>query len=226
MDSDTLDLIIRSRSTILEVLENRGYNVDSYKGISPEEIMGFATTNTDLLRIHAPKKEDGALLTGPTAPATAPMARAVVLYWVDNAVRLRIEQEITKLFDEENPNRLSPETDDILIILSEPFHDAFHIQAAKQWNSRKAHLGFFQIKNLITNPTRHIMVPAHRKLSQTEITALIAGLHLKSKSELPHIKFHVDMQARVLGLVPGDIVEIRRPSETSGEAILYRYCSV
>lgn len=216
MDTDTLDLIIRSRSTILEILNNRGYNVDSYKGISPEEIMGFATTNTDLLRIQAPKKEEG----------DAPMARAVVLYWVDNAVRLRIEQEITKLFDEENPQRMNPDTDDIMIVLGEPFHDVFHIQGAKQWNARKARIGFFQIKNLISNPAHHIMVPHHRKLSQAEITVLMAKLHLKSKSELPHIKFHVDMQARVLGLVPGDIVEIRRPSETSGEATIYRYCSL
>jgi DNA-directed RNA polymerase subunit H (RpoH/RPB5) len=216
MDADTLDLIIRSRSTILEILENRGYNVDSYKGISPEEVLKLATTNTDLLRINAPKKEDG----------PAPMNRAVVLYWVNSAVRLRIETEMTNLFDEENPNRMDPTNDDIMIILGEPFHDVFHIQAAKQWNSRKARIGFFQIKNVISNPTKHIMVPPHRKLSQAEITALIPRIHLKTKSELPHIKFHVDMQARVLGLVPGDVVEIRRPSETAGESIIYSYCSL
>ncbi len=216
MDADTLDLIIRSRSTILEILENRGYNVDSYKGISPEEVLKMATTNTDLLRINAPKKEDG----------PAPMPRAVVLYWVNSAVRLRIETEMTNLFDEENPNRMDPANDDIMIILGEPFHDVFHIQAAKQWNSRKARIGFFQIKNVVSNPAKHIMVPPHRKLSQAEITALIPRIHLKSKSELPHIKFHVDMQARVLGLVPGDVVEIRRPSETAGEAIIYSYCSL
>jgi DNA-directed RNA polymerase subunit H (RpoH/RPB5) len=216
MDADTLDLIIRSRSTILEILENRGYNVDSYKGISPEEVLKLATTNTDLLRINAPKKEDG----------PAPMNRAVVLYWVNSAVRLRIETEMTNLFDEENPNRMDPTNDDIMIILGEPFHDVFHIQAAKQWNSRKARIGFFQIKNVISNPTKHIMVPPHRKLSQAEIAALIPRIHLKTKSELPHIKFHVDMQARVLGLVPGDVVEIRRPSETAGESIIYSYCSL
>ena len=216
MDADTLDLIIRSRSTILEILENRGYNVDSYKGISPEEVLKLATTNTDLLRINAPKKEDG----------PAPMTRAVVLYWVNSAIRHRIETELTNLFDEENPNRMDPANDDIMIILGEPFHDVFHLQAAKQWNGRKARVGFFQIKNVISNPTKHIMVPPHRKLSQAEITALIPRIHLKTKSELPHIKFHVDMQARVLGLVPGDVVEIRRPSETAGEAIIYSYCSL
>jgi DNA-directed RNA polymerase subunit H (RpoH/RPB5) len=216
MDADILDLIIRSRSTILEILENRGYNVDSYKGISPEEVLKFATTNTDLLRINAPKKEDG----------SAPMNRAVVLYWVNTPVRLRIETEMTNLFDEENPLRMDPQNDDIMIILGEPFHDVFHLQAAKQWNSRKARIGFFQIKNLISNPAKHIIVPPHRKLSQSEISALIPQIHLKTKSELPHIKFHVDMQARVLGLVPGDVVEIGRPSETAGESIIYSYCSL
>jgi DNA-directed RNA polymerase subunit H (RpoH/RPB5) len=69
------------------------------------------------------------------------------------------------------------------------------------------------------------MVPRHRKLSEEECDFVIKKLKLKSKSELPHIKYN-DIQSRVLGLVPGDIVEIRRPSETVGEYTLFRVCTV
>ena len=134
MDAEILDLIVRSRSTILEILENRGYNVESYKGVSPDELLTMATTSSDTLRIYAAKKEG----------SIAPLERAVVLYWVDAAVRLRIEAEMAKLFDEENPNHLSAQ-DDIMIVLSEPFHEVFHLQAVRQWNAPKAHIGFFQI---------------------------------------------------------------------------------
>ncbi len=215
MDSETLDLIVRSRSTILEILENRGYNVDAHKGISPEEIFTTAVGSQKLLKIVAEAKEGGA----------APMERAIVHYWVDVAIRLRIENEVNKLWDDENPEAHNPETDEIIIILAEPPHPVFHEQAIKQWNKQKARISFFNLKNIISNPAKHMFVPPHRKLNADEVKAVMSGLHLKSKSELPHIKYHVDMQARVLGLVPGDIVEIRRPSETCGEYTFYRVCT-
>lgn len=215
MDETVLDLIVRSRSTILEILENRGYNVDSYKGVSPEEILKLATTSPDLLKIHGIiNNEEG-----------EPAKHVYVLYWVESAVRLKLEAEMAKLWDEENPTHYNPATDDLVILLSEPFNDAFHGQAIKEWNRHKARVSFFHLKNVISNPAKHTYVPPHRKLSEDEITDLTKGLHLKSKSELPHIKFHADMQARVLGLVPGDIVEIIRPSETSGVYKLYRVCT-
>jgi DNA-directed RNA polymerase subunit H (RpoH/RPB5) len=215
MDESVLDLIVRSRSTILEILENRGYDVSPYKGVSPEEILKFATTSPDLLKIHGVINNDGG----------EAVKHVYVLYWVSSAVRLKLEAEMAKLWDEENPSHYNPENDELVIILSEPFNDAFHAQAIKEWTRRKARVSFFQLKNVITNPVKHTYVPPHRKLSEEEITDLMKGLHLKSKSELPHIKFHYDMQARVLGLVPGDIVEITRPSETSGVYRLYRVCT-
>lgn len=215
MDAETLDLIVRSRSTILEILENRGYNVDAYKAANPAELVGYATSSSDtkLLHIIAPKKEGG----------EGPMQRACVVYWVDGSYKPRIEKELGKLFSEEW--NMNPETDDIIIVLSEPFNDAFHVQAVKQYNDNRARISFFQIKNLISNPARHIMVPKHRKCNPNEIAQIMSKLRLKSKYELPHIKYHIDMQARVLGLVPGDVVEIMRPSETAGVTYIYRVCS-
>jgi DNA-directed RNA polymerase subunit H (RpoH/RPB5) len=87
-------------------------------------------------------------------------------------------------------------------------------------------VSFFHIKHLVSNPAKHSVVPPHRKLSNTEADAILAKHHIRSKMELPRIIYHVDMQARVLGLVPGDIVEIRRPSPTSGEYTIYRVCTL
>ena len=58
-----------------------------------------------------------------------------------------------------------------------------------------------------------------------EAEEVMTRYHIRSKSEFPKIVYHVDMQARVLGLVPGDLVEIRRPSPTSGEYVFYRVCA-
>lgn len=212
MDPFTYDLVIRSRPTILEILENRGFNVDSYKDISPDEIMKMTTTNQSLLTINVKHK-------------TVEDSRVIVLYYVEYPIRLRLEQELNAILDKEN-SPYNPEKDQFILILSEPFHDIFHLKSAKLWTSNKYRISFFNLKSIVTNPARHSFVPPHRKLSDEEVAELMKSLHLKSKYELPNIKYHIDMQARVLGLIPGDVVEIKRPSETAGEYIIYRVCTI
>ena len=216
MDAETLDLIVRSRSTIATILSDRGYNVDIYKGISPEEVFRLAVTSQTLLRMNAPRRED----------STAPKEHAVVMYWVDSNYRAKIENELEKIWDTSVADHIDPETTELVIILAEPFHDNFHAAAVKAWNSKKARVSFFPLKNVISNPARHTFVPPHRKLSDEELAVVMKTLHMKSRNEFPHIKFHADMQARVHGLVPGDVVEIRRPSETCAEYIFYRVCTL
>ena len=58
-------------------------------------------------------------------------------------------------------------------------------------------------------------IPAHKILADNKI---------KSKANLPLIKYHEDMIARILALTPGDIVKITRPSPSAGEYISYRVC--
>lgn len=218
MDAEVLDLIVRSRSTILNILSDRGYNVDAYKGISPEEVFRLAVATQNLLRINAEAKDGG----------DAPMESAVVLYWVEGNYRAKLDNELERILEKGTTDaaKVDPEKAELIIIISEPFHDNFHAAAVKAWTGQKARISFFPLKNIISNPAKHSFVPPHRKLSEEERDALMKALHLKSRFELPHIKFHFDMQARVLGLVVGDIVEIRRPSETCGEYTYYRVCTL
>lgn len=219
MDAEVLDLIVRSRPTILEILNDRGYDVDAHKGISPEEIFRLAVASQNLLRINASKRPD----------SKAPMERAVVVYWVEGSYRAKLENELEKLKPQEGPagpEHYNPEKDELLILLSEPFHENYHVAAVKAYIQSKARISFFALKNLISNPAKHSMVPSHRKLTGEERDTVVKTLHMKSRFEFPHIKFHVDMQARILGLVHGDVVEISRPSETCGEYIYYRVCSL
>lgn len=216
MDIELLDLIARTRPTIVEILKNRGYNVSAYEKESPTDLATLASNPVNL-QIVAEKVEDG----------PAPMKRCVVLYWIENAVRLKLENELKKVWDiDVNSEAYNPAETDLLIVLAEPFHEVFHLHASKLWNRQKARVSFFNIKQLVTNPTKHMYVPSHRKLTEDEITHAMAKWNLRSKSEFSRILYHMDMQARVLGLVPGDVVEIHRPSPTCGEYVLYRVCTI
>jgi len=86
--------------------------------------------------------------------------------------------------------------------------------------------GFLQIfltKELMYNPTKHELVPKHKKMTEEEATELVETMQLKSKNQLPFIQ-KTDVIARWLGLQAGEIVKITRYTETSGKYYYYRVC--
>src|SRR6056300_1251594 len=85
------------------------------------------------------------------------------------------------------------------------------------------HLQFFHIKNLLYNPSKHHLVPKHKKLNQNEITDLMEKYLIKGKVQMPFI-LQNDVIAKWMGLRQGDIVKIDRYNENSGISYYYRVC--
>jgi DNA-directed RNA polymerase subunit H (RpoH/RPB5) len=88
---------------------------------------------------------------------------------------------------------------------------------------KKGMLQFFQLNELQFNPTKHQLVPPHRKLNQEEATAIMSRYLIKSKLQMPLI-LKTDVIAKWHGLKQGDIVEIIRYNENSGKSYYYRCC--
>lgn len=84
-------------------------------------------------------------------------------------------------------------------------------------------LQYFQQKQLMFNPTEHVFVPEHIKLSAEEANEMMNKYMIKSKHQMPII-LHNDIIAKWLGLKQGDIVKIKRYNENSGVSYYYRYC--
>lgn len=84
-------------------------------------------------------------------------------------------------------------------------------------------LQYFQIKNLLYNPTKHEIVPPHTKLSQSEANHIMEKYMIKSKLQMPMI-LHTEPVAKWLGLKQGDIVRIDRYNQNSGISYYYRCC--
>lgn len=84
-------------------------------------------------------------------------------------------------------------------------------------------LQYFHMNELMFNPTKHEMVPKHRKLTQDEIKEIMDKYMCKNKLQMPII-LHTDRIAKWIGLKQGEVVEITRYNENSGKSYYYRCC--
>ena len=81
----------------------------------------------------------------------------------------------------------------------------------------------FHKKELMFNVTKHSMVPKHEIIDkQTKLQ--LCTEHKVSEKQFPRI-LKTDPVARYLGLKPGQLVKITRPSETAGTFCSYRICT-
>ena len=213
-----VDILLRSRNTLLDILDERGYDVSKYRYIAPDQILTLAEGHPRALDIIVPKK---------AADSPAPCERAVVVYQIQDRIRTKMGTFAEKLYDKApdamGSNLVKP-TDDVIVILNEPYNDIFDKTSLQLWQTQRSRLVFFHIKQVVVHPGRHALVPPHRKLTVEEATEILERYHVSAKTQLPLIKHH-DIQSRVLGLVPGDVVEVLRPSPTSGVSRILRICA-
>jgi DNA-directed RNA polymerase subunit H len=73
---------------------------------------------------------------------------------------------------------------------------------------------------------KHVLVPKHEIVPEEFHKKLLDSVYITTKAKLPEIKYHIDPITRCIGAVPGDIIRITRPSQSSGETVLYRVCVV
>ena len=211
LEPSIADLLLRSRQTILDILEDRGYDTTPYRNIAPDQILTLASKNCRALDIVVKRRPEG----------TASCERAYVLYTLQQPIRLRLATFTRDIFDEKDGPQHG---DDIIVILNETYNEVFDKTALQMWQQKKERMTFFHLKQIVVHLGRHSLVPPQRRLTTDESKAEMARLYLNQKSQLPLIK-HSDIQARILGLVPGDIVEYLRPSPTAGVARVLRICA-
>lgn len=216
MNYETIDVLYRSRITLLEHLEASGYDTTPYAKFSPKEIMemvkaGPANGAPPALMMTLERK----------TPSEGLPSKCLVVYTLGK-IKQKLPTFTLKIIDSEDDS-FDPATTELIIITLEPIAPNFHAMAYECYKKFGAKVRYFQAAAIVNNPLHHTLVPKHERVPADQEETLLKGIFAK-KHQLPIIRFHEDPIARMLGIMPDEIVKITRPSLTAGECVGYRVC--
>lgn len=244
MESTSLEyVLIQSRITILDLLERRGYDSSPFrKFIGPEAGKQFVKAFT---QSRVGPDDDKSIKDN---TSLGPHGLNMTLKAKDGSNRIvhvdyspyNIKQSVgngsyTAAVEEkyDGSTEKTTEVEYVVLYMMNPAEvktavddkDSPYDRAAlSAWVSKKKRIQFFPIQRLVCNPLDHILQPKFEIVPKEELADLKKKWHMKGLDDLPKIRFHNDMAARCLGLVPLDVVKITRGSITSGEYVEYRVC--
>ncbi len=218
---DYIDALYRSRLTLMKLLTLRGYEVSAYNRFSPKEVEAMSPPS-----IIA----SAGFMVSHTSD---PKKKCLVVY---NMGKINSRTRVMELIlqgsgmsdgeTEEHENRLAElgyENVEVIVMTNDNITETHKTLAFEEWSRRKLNVSFFNIYQLINNPMEHVLVPKHERITEDEEAEVMKLV--QSKAQLPVIKYHLDPIARCLGLTPGEIVKITRPSPSAGVYVVYRVCA-
>jgi len=218
-------LVYNSRRFLLEMLEDRGYDVSTLKSFTDDEIkIMLEGQNTGKFGNLAERGPLDILLEKNTGISTS--EKIYVKYKLDD--RFKSTNTLTTQINEIFESILT--TKDTLIILNisrvlmkvgikDKVDEEYvnHLYASKNY-----FVQLYGLENFLFNVSKHSQVPKHRILNKQEVANLLEEYNCTIKN-LPTIK-RDDPQAKYIGLRPKQVCEILFNNVTSGITKKYRYC--
>jgi DNA-directed RNA polymerase subunit H len=205
LSSNRILSIYKSRNTIIEHLQNLGYNTSGYSEFSINEIDAMYTND----------KLDMLLST--------PDSKQIYIKYLLNIKQLRkdnLDQLIEDLYDIE---MVLEKKDTLVIITNEEPNDTILQRVKYVYDHSGIFIVLHNIKRLQFNILKHAFVPSAHILNDDEIANLKSEYNLKTLMDLPEIS-RFDPQALSLCLRPNQVIKIDRKSDTALEYNYYRVC--
>jgi len=206
MASSTLiSMIYKSRRTVLDLMNKQGYKTDDYNNFSINEVNSMMQNNQmDMLLEKEPTKR-----------------KMYIRYFITKALRPQnIQEMLDDLFSLEE---VLTKEDTLFIIIKEDINDTITQLLRHIWEQDGIFIVIQNIKRLQFNILEHSLVPFHRVLNTEEVDDVKKRYNIKDNGQFPDIS-RFDPVAQVIGLRPGQVCEIIRPSKTAIQAYYYRIC--
>jgi DNA-directed RNA polymerase subunit H (RpoH/RPB5) len=205
--------IFNSRKIILELMGNQGYNINEYINFSVNEANSMKQNNQlDMLLETSDDK----------VTQEKPHKKIYIRYYLaSRPAPKNIQEMIDDLYV---LTETLKKTDSLFIIIKDEPNETLLNEIKHIWEADGIFIVIESIKRLQFNILEHILVPHHRVLTESEVVVIMKRYNIIDKTIFPNIS-RFDPVARVIGLRPGQVCEIIRPSKTSIEAKYYRVCT-
>lgn len=205
--------IYNSRKIVLELMQKQGYYINDYANFSASEVNSMKQNNQlDMLLETSDEK------VSPESPKKKIYIR---YYLAARPAPKNIQEMIDDLFV---LSETLQKTDTLLIIIKDEPNETLINELKHIWEADGIFIVIESIKRLQFNILDHSLVPPHRVLMDSEVETIMERYNITTKSQMPNIS-RFDPVARVIGLRPGQVCEILRPSKTSIISNYYRVCT-
>jgi DNA-directed RNA polymerase subunit H (RpoH/RPB5) len=202
--SSLISQVYKSRTVLLELMKKQGYNVDDYQGFSVNEVNTMKTNNQlDMMLSNNENK------------------KIYIRYYLAKALRPNNLQEmVDDLFSVEE---VLTKNDTLLIIVRDDINETLMNAVKHIWESEKIFIVLQPLKRVQFNILEHVLVPPHRILSVEEKNMIKKRYNIINDNQIPDLS-RFDPVAQAIGIRPGEVCEIIRPSKTAISAPYYRIC--
>jgi len=210
--SGLISSVYKARKTILELMDKQGYNIDDYVNFSINEVNSMKQNN-QLDMFLEKKTEDSSNIKR--------KKKIYIRFYLTKMIRpANIQEMIDDLF---NLEELLTKEDTLFIIIKDEVNETIINELKHIWEKDGIFIVIENIKRLQFNILNHTLVPEHTIMNEKELQEVMKKYNIKNKMEFPDIS-RFDPVARVIGLRPGDICKIIRPSKTAITTEYYRVC--
>ena len=197
--------LFKSRETILSLLKHQGYNVTDYEKQSMTQVAVMMKNEQLDMLVEA---ENG--------------KKAYVKYHLGKTLSAKnVYQFIDDLM---NIEEVLQKTDDLVIVMKDEPTDSLIKVLQNIWKQDGIFVTVHATKRLLFNILEHELVPPHRIMDEEETQAFKEKFKISDLSMIPDIG-RFSPVALAIGMRPGQVCEIMRPSNTAVEVPFYRVCS-
>lgn len=209
--SSLISSVYKSRSNILELMKMQGYNVGEYDGFSVNEVNTMKLNNQLDMILEKNKEDEDSKIK----------SKIYIRYYLAKSLRPQNLQEmIDDLF---NIEEILTKSDTLFIVVKDEVNETLINTLKHIWEQDKIFIVIQNLKRLQFNILKHVLVPPHRVLSTSETNQIRKRYNVMSDGQFPDIS-RFDPVAQAIGIRPGQVCEIIRPSKTAISAPYYRIC--
>ena len=205
--SSLISQVYKSRNVILDLMEKQGYTITDYNGFSVNEVNTMKLNNQ--LDMLLEKSENDKV------------KKIYIRYYLAKALRpTNLQEMIDDLF---NVEEILTKDDTLLIVVKDEINDTLENVLKHIWETDKIFIILQPLKRLQFNILDHVLVPSHRVLTTAETIQIKKKYNIINDEQFPIIT-RFDPAAQAIGIRPGEVCEIIRPSKTAISAPYYRIC--